>query len=38
MMESELDSQAEHSEKIAQVFESAGGFAPTIASSAPFSV
>jgi chemotaxis protein MotA len=30
MMESELDSQAEHSEKIAQVFESAGGFAPTI--------
>jgi chemotaxis protein MotA len=30
MMELELDNQAEHSEKIAQVFESAGGFAPTI--------
>ena len=30
MMELELDNEAEHSEKIAQVFESAGGFAPTI--------
>jgi len=30
MMELELDNQAEHAEKIAQVFESAGGFAPTI--------
>jgi chemotaxis protein MotA len=30
MMELELDNQSEHSEKIAQVFESAGGFAPTI--------
>jgi len=30
MMELELDNQAEHSEKVAQVFESAGGFAPTI--------
>ena len=30
MMELELDNQHEHSEKIAQVFESAGGFAPTI--------
>lgn len=30
MMELDLDNQAEHSEKIAQVFESAGGFAPTI--------
>ena len=30
MMELELDSQAEKSEKVAQVFESAGGFAPTI--------
>jgi chemotaxis protein MotA len=30
IMELELDNQAEHSEKIAQVFESAGGFAPTI--------
>jgi chemotaxis protein MotA len=30
MMELELDNQAERSEKIAQVFESAGGFAPTI--------
>jgi chemotaxis protein MotA len=30
MMELELDSQAERSEKIAHVFESAGGFAPTI--------
>ncbi len=30
MMELEIDNQAEHSEKIAQVFESAGGFAPTI--------
>ncbi len=30
MMELELDNQLEHSEKIAQVFEAAGGFAPTI--------
>jgi chemotaxis protein MotA len=30
MMELDLDNQAEHSEKIAHVFESAGGFAPTI--------
>jgi len=30
MMELELDNQTEHAEKIAQVFESAGGFAPTI--------
>jgi chemotaxis protein MotA len=30
MMELELDNQAEYSDKIAQVFESAGGFAPTI--------
>jgi chemotaxis protein MotA len=30
MMELDLDNQAEHSEKIANVFESAGGFAPTI--------
>jgi len=30
MMELELDNQAERSEKVAQVFESAGGFAPTI--------
>lgn len=30
MMELEIDTQAERSEKIAQVFESAGGFAPTI--------
>lgn len=30
MMELELDNQAEHSEKIAHVFEAAGGFAPTI--------
>lgn len=30
MMELDLDNQAEHSEKVAQVFESAGGFAPTI--------
>ena len=30
MMELELDNQAEQDEKIAQVFESAGGFAPTI--------
>ncbi|MFY9643823.1 MAG: flagellar motor protein [Terriglobales bacterium] len=30
VMELELDNQAEHAEKIAQVFESAGGFAPTI--------
>ncbi len=30
MMELEIDNQAEQSEKIAQVFESAGGFAPTI--------
>lgn len=30
MMEVELDNQAEHQEQVAQVFESAGGFAPTI--------
>lgn len=30
MMELELDNQAEREEKISQVFESAGGFAPTI--------
>src|SRR5579862_3347416 len=30
IMDLELDNQAERSEKIAQVFESAGGFAPTI--------
>ncbi len=30
MMELEMDNQAEHEEKIPQVFESAGGFAPTI--------
>ena len=30
MMELELDNQAEHDEKVPQVFESAGGFAPTI--------
>lgn len=30
MMQLDLDNEAEHSEKIAQVFESAGGFAPTI--------
>ncbi len=30
MMELELDNQAERQEKIPQVFESAGGFAPTI--------
>ena len=30
MMELELDNQAEREEKIPQVFESAGGFAPTI--------
>ena len=30
MMELELDNQAENAEKVAQVFESAGGFAPTI--------
>ena len=30
IMELEIDNQAEQSEKIAQVFESAGGFAPTI--------
>ncbi len=30
MMELELDNQAEHEEQIPQVFESAGGFAPTI--------
>ena len=30
MLDLEIDNQAEHSEKIAQVFESAGGFAPTI--------
>ncbi len=30
MMELELDNQADHDERIPQVFESAGGFAPTI--------
>ena len=30
IMELELDSQAEHEEKVPQVFESAGGFAPTV--------
>jgi len=30
MMQLDLDNEVEHSEKIAQVFESAGGFAPTI--------
>ncbi len=30
IMELEMDNQAEHEEKIPQVFESAGGFAPTI--------
>jgi chemotaxis protein MotA len=30
MMELELDNQAEHEERISQVFESAGGFSPTI--------
>jgi chemotaxis protein MotA len=30
MMELELDNQAEHDEKTPQVFESAGGFSPTI--------
>jgi chemotaxis protein MotA len=30
MMELELDNQAEQAERVAQVFESAGGFAPTI--------
>jgi len=30
MMELEMDNQAEHEEKIPHVFESAGGFAPTI--------
>ena len=30
MMELELDNQEEHGEKLSQVFESAGGFAPTI--------
>lgn len=30
MMELELDNQAEHEEQVPQVFESAGGFAPTI--------
>jgi chemotaxis protein MotA len=30
MMELDLDHQLEHSEKVAQVFEAAGGFAPTI--------
>ena len=30
MMELEMDNQAEHEEKVPQVFESAGGFAPTI--------
>ena len=29
-MELELDNQAEHEEQVPQVFESAGGFAPTI--------
>ena len=30
MMELELDKQEEHGEKLSQVFESAGGFAPTV--------
>jgi chemotaxis protein MotA len=30
MMELEMDNQAEHEEKIPQVFESAGGYSPTI--------
>ena len=30
MMELELDNQSEHEEHIPQVFESAGGFAPTV--------
>jgi chemotaxis protein MotA len=30
MMELDLDNQMEHSDKVAQVFEAAGGFAPTI--------
>jgi chemotaxis protein MotA len=30
MMELEMDNQAEHEEKIPQIFESAGGFSPTI--------
>jgi len=30
MMELDLDHQIDHSEKVAQVFEAAGGFAPTI--------
>ena len=30
MMELELDNKAEHDEKIPQVFESAGGFSPTV--------
>ncbi len=30
MIELDLDNQAEHEEKIPQVFESAGGFAPTV--------
>jgi chemotaxis protein MotA len=30
MMELEMDNQAEHEERIPQVFESAGGYAPTI--------
>lgn len=30
MMELDLDNQAEHSEKVAHVLESAGGFAPTV--------
>ncbi len=30
MMELELDNQAEHEENIPKVFESAGGFAPTV--------
>jgi chemotaxis protein MotA len=30
MMELELDNQEEHGEKISQVFEAAGGYAPTV--------
>jgi len=30
MMEMELDNQAEHEERIPQVFEAAGGFSPTV--------
>ena len=30
IMEPELDNQEEHSEKLSQVYESAGGFAPTV--------